>query len=178
MVWHNSDNLTVKFGTEESTFRNIGSYNFDGPMHFVEVLVDVSELPAVASNSTILNDSFLLPIGAVIEHVEVRVPTTAFASSGSGTFNLGLIDADRSSNADVDYLVQEITVAEWNAGGTDIAGWAGGGFAASPRVALTTAKLLTWEVNTAVYQTGVTVIRIYWSKNPVNVGDRLVWSKA
>ena len=177
MVWHNSDGLTVKFGTEEGTARNIGAYSMSGPVHWVEILVDHSELPLVAGGSTILNDNFKLPIGALVEEVEVRVPTEDFVGSGA-TFNVGTIDADRSSNADVDYLVQEATIAELNAGGTNVAGMAGGGFNAAPRVPLTTSKLLTWEVNSAEITAGKTVIRVKWSVNPVNAVDTLVWSKA
>lgn len=184
MVWHNDDGLTVKFGLEEAVPRNIGAYNLLGPLHWVEILVDWSELPVVADGSVILNDSFKIPSGVIIEETEIRTPTEAFVSGGGGTFNLGIIDADRTSNADVDFLVQEATVAELNTGGRyrmGLAdpGWGGGGAYAQPRVPLTgtTGKLLTWEVNTGAFTAGTTVIRVWWSKDPVNTGDTLVWAK-
>jgi hypothetical protein len=178
MSWVNDDGLVVKFGIEEATKRNIGAHSQVGPVHWVEVYVDWSEMPVVADGSVILNDNFALPTGAIIEDVTIRVPAETFVSAGGGTFNLGFIDADdRTSNADVDYFIQEATVAELNAGGTNVAGWAGGGYAAAPRVPLTQAKLLTWEVNTGAFTAGKTVVRIMWSMEPVNGEDTLIWTK-
>jgi hypothetical protein len=174
--WINEDGLAINFGTDEAVKRNIGSYCQYGPVHWVEILMDFSELPLVADNSVILNDFFVLPDGAFIESVEIRVPETAFNSAADGElFNLGWIDTDRSSNVDVDAFIVAATQTELNTGGTNVAGWVGVGVGA----VLATAKLLTWEVNVEQPTAGSTVIRIKWSFPPKNAAsDSLVWSKA
>lgn len=177
MTWLNEDDLMVKFGIEESTLRNIGAYCMYGPVHWVEILVDHSELPLNAeSDTTILNDNFKIPAGAFIESVTVRVPDEAFDSSGDAlTFDLGLVNADRSlSDDDPDALIVAATQAELNAGGTNTAGWVG----VAVGTVLSEAKLLSWDTAGADATAGTTVIRIEWSVPPKNAEDTLVWSKA
>ena len=173
-TWINDDDLVVKFGTVEAEKRNVGAYNVDGNVHWVEVIVDFSELPAVASNSVILNDHFQLPAGAFIENVTI-VTTTDFDAAGmdAPTFSLGTIDTDRTSNPDVDALVAAATETELNQGGANVAGWVG----AAVGALLTSNKLLTWEVDTAAFTAGLAVVRINWHVPPVT-GDTLVWSKS
>lgn len=177
-VWTNDDGLTIKFGTAEAVFRNIGAYSQDGPVHWVEVLVDHSELPAVADNAVILNDNFAIPAGAIIEGVEIRVPTEAFTGTGA-TFCLGTANKD-GTGIDTDALIDEATLTELNAGGTNDSGWATSNTleGVSPRVPLAAPKLLTWEVNTAALTAGKTVIRVFWSVEPKNAVDTLVWNKS
>lgn len=181
MTWYNSDGLMVKFGIEEAVLRNIGAYCTDGPVHWVEILVDHAELPLLADNLVILNDQFAIPAGAVIEGVTITKPTELFDSSDDGeTFNLGLINQDRDTGDDAPTsLINAATQAELNAGGRNISGWIDGGdTVVNTGVALTAAKLLTWEVNTTQPTQGKTTIRIEWSIPPKNASDTLVWSKA
>ena len=174
MVWTNDDGLRVKFGLDKAVHRNIGAYTNFGPVHQLEILVDHSELPAVADGQVILNDAFAIPAGALIEDVEVMVPTEAVDSAGDAlTFCLGGIDQDRSSNADTDGFIVDATQAELNAGGENTAGWVG----AYVGTTLSTSKLLTWEVNAAAATAGTFTIRIRWSVPPKNE-DTLAWSKS
>jgi hypothetical protein len=177
MTWLNDDDLMIKFGIEEATLRNIGAYCMYGPVQWVEILVDHSELPLnAASDVTILNDNFKIPAGAFIESVTIRVPDEAFDSAGDAlVFTLGAVNADRSLSDDTPLgFVDSATQTELNAGGTNTAGWVG----SLVGTVLSEAKLLSWDTTTADATAGTTVIRIEWSMPPKNAEDTLVWSKA
>lgn len=169
-TWINDDGLVVKFGATEAEDRNVGAYNVEGERNILEVILDFNEMPAVADGSVILNDHFQIPTGAHIEAVEI-VDYVDFVGA-TATVNVGTIDTDRTSNADVDGLVAAATIAELNAGGENTAGWVG----AQVGTTLTANKLLTWEVDTAALTAGLATVRIKWSVPPV-VGDTLVWTK-
>lgn len=161
MSWINNDGLEVFFGTEQARENPIGEYRFDGPRHVVEIEVDYTRLPAVASNSVVIDDHYTLPQGALVEAVEI-ITDTAFDSAGDAmTLNVGVIETDRTSNADVDYFVVAATQTELITGGTNVAGWVGTPVnSATPTAA---PYLLTWEVDTAAATAGHGVIRIYYS---------------
>lgn len=158
MSWVNDDGLERKFGTELADRALIGEYRNDGPSHITEIAFTYADLPAVASNSVIIDDDYTLPAGAFIESVEIWCPVDT-VSGGGGTLNVGMIDTDRSSNADVDAFVVAATAAELITGGSNITGWVG----ALVNDVLPRDVLLTWEVDTAAYTAGEGVIRIKWS---------------
>lgn len=178
MAWTNADGLIIRFGVEEAEFRNIGAYNMSGPVHWVEILVDHSELPAHdAADVTILNDKFAIPAGAFIEEVQILPPTEAFDSSNDDLiFNLGTVtQSDRSLSDDTPLgLVNAADQTELNAGGTNTAGWVG----SQVGTVLTESKLLSWQTTTATATAGKTVIRVKWSIPPKNAEDTLVWNKS
>lgn len=159
-TWTNDDGLTLKFGTAKTELASLGHYRHDGPTNVIEVSLDYRQMPAVASNSVVIDRTLVLPIGSVIEKVEI-INSTPFTSSGSSmTLNVGWIDLDETSNADVDAFVVAATQTELNDGGTNISGWVGAEVLGSPT---TTAKLITWEVDSQAATAGEGVCRIYYS---------------
>lgn len=159
-TWTNADSLTLKFGVTKTEPALVGQYRHDGAKNLIEINLDYSRMPAVASNSVVFDRNLVLPIGSIVETVEI-INSTAFASSGSAmTLNIGWIDLDETSNVDVDAFVVAATQTELNDGGTNIAGWVGAEVLGSPT---TTAKYLTWEVDAAAATAGVGVCRIYYS---------------
>jgi len=170
----NADGLAVRYGINEAVQTNIGSYTNFGPVHQLEILVDYSELPAVADGQVILDDAFAIPAGALIEEVEILPATTDFDSTADGSlFNLGVINQDRTSNALTDGLIDDATETEVNTGGTNTAGWVGA------LVGTVTAYnyLFTWEVNGEAATAGAWSVRVRWSVPPKN-SDTLAWSKS
>ncbi len=154
----NNDGLTLYYGTDKAAVEEVGEYRYNGPVRCTEISFTHADLPAVASNSVIISDKYSLPIGAKIERVEITSSETFVGSSS--TLNVGWIDLDGTSNADVDAFVVAATIAELNAGGTNVAGWVGTPVEGDP---LTTAKYLTWEVDTAAITDGTGKVRIYWT---------------
>ncbi len=172
MTWINNDGLEVKFGTDEAAKRNLGEYNQLGPVHITELMVKVSELPALAT-TTIISEAHKLPSGAKIEYVEFVSPSTTFASAlTTATLDIGIIDLDGTSNADDTALVAAATEAELSAGGKNIAGWVGTAIGFS----LARPSLITWTVNVEVFTGGEGVLRIGWSVDKVDA-ETLVYVK-
>lgn len=157
-TWLNNDGLELKYGIDKTKADLVGEFRYDGPVRCLEIDLVAVRMPAVASNSVVIEDTNSLPKGAVIERIEI-VKYTTFVGSGA-TLNIGLIDTDRSSNASANALVDAATIAELNAGGTNVAGWVGAGVNAA---ALTAPKLITWEVDTAAITQGDGELRIYYS---------------
>lgn len=153
MSWLNDDGLEVKFGTELAERALIGTYRTAGASQLLEIAFTFSDLPAVASNSVLIADDYTLPSGAFIESVEIWCPVDV---TSGGTLNVGMIDTDRTSNADVDAFVVAATAAELTTGGENVAGWVG----ALVNDVLPRDVLLTWEQDTAAATTGEGVIRI------------------
>lgn len=151
----NNDGLEQLYGTARADRALIGEYRNDGPSHITEITFTFSDLPAVASNSVLIADDYTLPAGAFIEHVEIWCPVDV---TSGGTLNVGMIDTDRTSNADVDAFVVAATAAELTTGGLDVSGWVG----ALVNDVLPRDVLLTWEQDTAAATTGEGVIRIKW----------------
>lgn len=156
MSWVNNDGLERKFGTEQADRALIGEYRHDGSSHLVEIAFTFSDLPAVASNSVIIADDFTLPAGAFIESVEIWCPVDMDSTNDDMTLNVGMIDTDRTSNADVDAFVVAATQAELITGGNNVAGWVG----ALVDDVLPRDVLLTWEVDVHAATAGEGVIRI------------------
>ncbi len=159
-TWTN-DNMVRKFGLAKTELASLGHYRHDGPRNCIEIVLDWAQMPAVASNSVVIDDTLRLPTGSIIENIEI-INKTPFTSSGSSmTLNIGWVDTDGTSNADVDAFVVAATQTELNDGGTNIAGWIGAELLGTPT---TTAKLFTWEVDSQAATAGAGVVRIYYSR--------------
>lgn len=156
MSWLNGDGLEVKFGTEQGERALIGTYRTAGASQLLEIAFTYADLPAVASNSVIIADDYTLPSGAFIESVEIWCPVDMDSAGDAMTLNVGMIDTDRSSNADVDAFVVAATQTELITGGSNVAGWVG----ALVNDVLPRDVLLTWEVDVAAATAGEGVIRI------------------
>lgn len=172
-IWVNNDGLVIKTGVAEAELANVAGYTTDGPLRMTEIVLNYEDMPAVDDGVTIINDNVKIPKGAVISEVKINKPLTAFDSAADGMIlQIGTIDADRTSNGDTAALVAAATQTELNAGGTNVAGWVGAGV----NKLLTSAKLLTWEQDTAVATDGLTTIEVYWFI-PKTEAETLVYSK-
>lgn len=161
-TWTNADGLTLEFGVEKTKSSLVGHYRHDGALNVIEIDLDYSRMPAVASADEIIDRTVVLPIGSVVEKVEM-VNSTAFDSAGDAmTLCVGWIDVDETTALDTDAFVVDATQTELNDGGTSIAGWVGAEVLGAPT---TTAKFLTWEVNTAAATAGRGKLRLYYSKH-------------
>lgn len=160
-TWNNNDGLMLKFGTAKTELASLGAYHNDGPKNCMEIVLDYAQMPAVASNSVVIDPTYVLPKGSIVERVEI-INRVAFTSSGSSmTLNIGWVDLDGTSNVDVDAFVVAATQTELNDGGADLAGWIGAEVLGAPT---TTAKLLTWEVDSQAATAGSGVVRLYYSR--------------
>lgn len=176
-TWINDDGLVIRFGVEEAVLRNIGAYRTHGPRRFVEVIVDPANrfFPEQDDgfDEEILNDQFAIPAGAFIESVEIM---TYEDFTGTGVLSVGLTAQDRAltgATHDDDALVDEASVANLNAGGTNVAAWVGSLVGET----LDEARLLTWKVDTADLAGGKATIRVRWSVPP-KTEDTLAWDKS
>lgn len=160
--WNDPDGLTRIYGADKAIPTTTGEFDTCGPVKVIEINFDYTNLPAVGSNSVLVDTGqrFRLPSGARVEKVEIRSSSDFDSTSDDMTLNVGTIDLDGSSNAVVDSLVVAATQTELNAGGENVAGWVG---AAVGGAALTSSKLLTWEVDAHAASAGTGVIRIYYS---------------
>ena len=179
MPWINADGLPVLFGIEESVDRSIGEFGNIDSLRWVEIKLKFDDLPAVADNSVVLEYTYRLPALAVINSVEIGRPTTDWVGAGA-TLNMGIIN-ESGLTADVDYLIQEATIAELNLGGKTRdgladPGWGGGGHFSDPAVPFTEQQLITVEVNTAAITAGEATIYVFWSVPNIQ-DDTLVYVK-
>jgi hypothetical protein len=159
-TWTNADSLTLKFGVAKTEAGLAGHYRHDGAKNLIEINLDYTRMPAVASNSVVIDRAIVLPIGSIVESVEI-INSSAFTSSGSSmTLNVGWVDLDETSNIDVDAFVIAATQTELNDGGTNVAGWVGAEVLGAPT---TTAKYLTYEVDSQAATAGAGVVRLYYS---------------
>lgn len=159
-TWTNDDGLTIKSGVTEADNAKVAEVNYYGGEHVVEIDFRYENLPAVASNSVNISDSFRIPAGVQINKVEIITYTDFDSSGDSMTLNVGVTDADGGTTIqDVDGLVVAATQTEINAGGTNVAGWIGDdvGTVYSEDV------LLTWEVDSQAATAGKGVIRIFYT---------------
>lgn len=174
MPWINSDGLRVKFGPEETEKARVTEIATNDNSRTIEIVVSAETLPAVADNSVIIDDSYIIYEGAVFESIRV-VKSIDFA--GTGTLDIGVIAADGGAEiTDPNGLVEAITVAELNAGGEDVAGWVG--VLLTDTTILAEKAFLTWEVNTAAITAGSASIYISYQIPKLQGGDSLVWDKA
>lgn len=159
-TWTNSDGLNLRFGTDKTKNNPLGEYRYNGPVRCAEIKFSYTDLPLVADNSVVINNNTALPIGAVVERVEIFCSTDVDSSGDALTLNVGWVNLDGTNGVDVDAFVVAATQSELNTGGTNVAGWVGAEVGGAP---LTVPKLITWEVDSAAATAGEGVIRLYYS---------------
>lgn len=113
MPWTNSDGLVVKFGTEQATAATVAEYSTLGRTRQIEAVIDLTSL---ATGSTVLSNTVVIPNGARIERVQVHVQTAA-TSGGSAALNIGLIRTDGTTAYDADGLVAAMALTSLDAAG-------------------------------------------------------------
>lgn len=154
-----------KFGTAQARATRVGEYmDTASGRHCVEATIALATLPTVASTNTqIIDDSVTIPNGAFIEQIEVLV--TKETAGASATFNLGLVNQDRSTVISATGFLS--AAAAFNAG-TDLGklttytlGTTGAGAFVGAKI--TTTGLLLASASTADFTAGVIKVRIYYS---------------
>lgn len=178
--WVNDDGLAIDFDGDEARWAQVTEYATDGPNRLVEIVInDISKYNA--TDEYILSEKVKLPKGARITSAWVGDATVTFASSGSGVVSVGTVDADASSNGDIDSIFATASVAELNggaAGGLAPVGQSPGDGVLVNGAPLTSAKLLTISVDTAVFQAGAgTLYFTYEIPKKGSASDTLVYSK-
>lgn len=111
-TWINDDGLPIDFGLDEARFALVAGYKTDGDKRYVELLLEVGNLPG-SGESARLSDKYKLPKGAIINSIEIAPNKGTFA--GAGTLDIGLEFTDATTD-DPDGLVDGQTVANLNAG--------------------------------------------------------------
>ena len=101
MAWLNDDGLYIKFGTEEgASDHRVGEANRVGGN--AEVVLDIDLSLLTAATETIVNDVALIPANAQI--VAMRMVTKEVGAGGT-SFDMGLIQEDRTTAIDADGLL-------------------------------------------------------------------------
>lgn len=164
----NADGLLLKYGVNKAVPALWGDYLSYGANRLIEGTLDLSTL--VTANANVVSDNTFFPSPPTgqlfIEKVELVVETAA-ASSGSGTFKLGLIQTDRAtvpSNYDHAFIATE-TTAHLTPAGTTITyttGGQAGALIGSFPAAATGPYYITAQAGTAVFQSGLVRIRIFY----------------
>lgn len=172
----NADGLVQLYHKTAAENAKVSAVRYDGQREVIEVDLGYAGLPAVADNQTIASEFVVIPAGVLIEEVELVVDTAFDSANDTATLNVGWVDAsDRSSNPDTDAFVKAATVTELTTPGIYRSTAVGGSSpldAAGIGVKTTTAKLITWEVDTQAFNAGVGKLRIYFS-TPNKTSDTL-----
>lgn len=163
--WNNPDGLYVLFGPDKARASRGGEFStlIEGK-HCVEVTIDLTALPTVASgNVQIVADNVTIPNGAFVEQVDV-IATKAATSSGSATLTVGLVRQNRTTVTDATGLVNAIakttidTLGEYNKlinGST--------GVGTSMNTKMTTTNLITAAAGTADFTAGKVRVRVWFT---------------
>lgn len=163
--WNNPDGLYVLFGPDKARASRGGEFSvlMDGK-HVVEVEVDLTALPTVASgNVQIVADNVTLPIGSFLEQVEV-LTTKAATSAGSATLTVGLVRQNRTTVTDATGLVNAMAKTSIDTlGKTNKLVQGSTAVGTSVVTKLTTANLITVAAGTADFTAGKVRIRVTYS---------------
>lgn len=156
MSWLNEDGLFLKYGTEKAAHDPAGEYRLDGPLHMIELKVDLTTLGTAAS---VLSDVIFFPKNARIEEVEIVVDT---AATGTGAvLNVGLQQTDRSTEIDYDGFVAALALTALDTAGEKTVLRVGStGAGALIGATNATVGYITADYDTAAYTAGVIYIRI------------------
>lgn len=159
MSWLNKDGLYLKYGTEKATTNKGGEFHNDGPLHCLEVKIDLTTL---TSSATIVSDAIFFPKNARIEEIHV-IADTAATSGGSATLDIGLQQTDRSTEIDYNGFVAALAKTAIDASGEKnkiTVGSTGAG--ALIGTTNSTVGYLTANYNTASFTAGVVFVRIFY----------------
>lgn len=165
MSWNNNDGLFLKFGTEKSTSVKAGEYRFDGPLHMIELDLD---LTTVASSAAVASgaDQVAIPKNAIVEKIETVARVAAVGVNA--TLNLGLIRRDRSTEIDFDGLLAAIPTTSMDAVGETVTHSKGSTYAGAlvgTTVGATYPAYLSVDYDTAAFTDGRVLVRIYYRFN-------------
>lgn len=162
-TWNNSDGLFIRYGSDEAKPSRFGEYNFGTPHAVLEIDLFWSDLPAFgATDPVILARNVRIPFEKIyIEKVEIVTQVDWDSATDNFTLDIGLYDTDGTTVYDANGLVDAITQAELNTGGTNVAGWVGS--AVDTVISNTTPLLLQINVDTAQPTAGHSLIRIYYT---------------
>lgn len=118
-TWLNADGLYVKFNGSAGTATTAGQYAAEGDRSITELEIDLSKL--TVTPGTILFDNVLIPKDAWVEKIAVRVVVGATSSgdADTGTFDLGLVRADRSTEIDNNGLIEAMVEDDMDTVGTE-----------------------------------------------------------
>lgn len=159
-AWFNPDKLYLKYGPDKATSNKTGEYDYDGPTHYVETVIDLSTLTA---SPTIISDVYTFPKNARIEKVTVVTQT---AATGAGAvLNVGLVQsADRTTAIDADGFVAALPLASMDAAGETTVLVVGSTYAGtSIGTTNATVGLITADYDTAAFTAGQVKVRIEYS---------------
>lgn len=173
-TWQNADGLYVKFNGAAGTATTVGTYEDpgDGGLTVLEIKgLDLSTLTTVAG-ATIIADNVVIPKGAVIERVAL-IATTGATSSGNGTLDIGTVRQDRTTELDFNGILAAVAKTDMDSTNEQhtYIGVGSDGGGAQLGVATTNPSLLTANVNTAVYQTGIVTLRVFYRLNANVLGS-------
>lgn len=159
-TWLNSDGLYIKYGQSNDTTANLGEYDFDGPDHYIELIINGTAL-ATATDS-ILADNVQLPAGCRVKKVELYIET-AFTGA-TATLDVGTISTDRSTVYSATGLVAAAAVATLTPAGTTITITKSTDTAGGAQVGTTLAghNLITAGANTALFTAGRARLRVFY----------------
>lgn len=164
-VWHNADGLFIGFGVKEAFPTNSGEYSDAvANRHIAEVIVDLPNLPTLAStDKQIQDDTLTIPNGAFIE--EIRVTVLKETAGTNANLDLGLVDQDRATEIDFNGFLAAAdafnagvdlgTVTTFNVGTTEVGALVG--------TKITNTGLITANAETADWTAGILKIEIYYS---------------
>lgn len=162
--WHNADGLLVLTGTDEAIINRGGEALRGDGRHVVEVTIDLTDLPTVASgDEQIVSENVLIPNGAFIEQVDVLV--TKETAGTNANLDLGLVDQDRSTEIDFNGF---LAAADAFNAGTDLGlltSYTVGTTEAGALIGtkITNTGLITCSAETADWTAGVIKVRIFYS---------------
>ena len=167
--WYNNDGLLVAFGRDEAVVTRGGEYgDVDNQGHVVSVVVDLTKLPTVASGDTqILADNVTIPNGAQVYRVDVTV--TKATTGATATFDLGLVDQNRSTEIDFNGLLAAAAITGSAIGkvfGYEVSGSTdteASGQGALLGTKITNTGLLVGKAGTANFTAGVVLIKVYYT---------------
>jgi hypothetical protein len=158
MAYLNSDGLYVKVGTEKATPTLAGEYCFFGPLHCIEVKINLATL---VTGSAIINDVTQFPVGAFIEEIEVVAEVLGVGATA--TLNLGLIRTDRTTAYNAAGFLTALPLTSFDAAGEKTVVRVGStGAGAFLGTSLANTGLLVADWDTAAMTAGTVKIRIYY----------------
>ena len=163
MVWINNDGLRVKFGIEETVPARVTEITNGDYQRTVEVVIDADYLPDETVTAGITLDSYIFPKDAAIEEISVSPETETWASDGSATLQVRLVDPD---GTDPDNLGSAFSIANLNGQHSQTVGALPGEL-----------KMINLVVGVDSFNTGKGTLRITFSI-PKEETDTLVWNKS
>lgn len=158
-TYYDGDGLLRKYGTYKAIANPAGEYKTYGPLRTVECKVTLANLTTTVGQ-TVMSDQVFFP-KLRIESVDLEVETAA-TSSGSATFDIGLIQTDRTTEIDYNgFIAAEVLSGVLDTVGKKII-YTAGVSKAGALIGTTTTNVgyIVANANTAVFTAGVVYVRI------------------